>query len=88
MWCSDNFTCCRVPTCYSSSPPQLGLMMVHLVGPTSTATVIQRIIDEDTIAVNICEVPQTTGASGTSRRPGAEPTIQFGYCFRLKDGEG
>lgn len=77
-----------VTTAPPSPHPQLGLMMVHLVGPTSTATVIQRIIDEDTIAVNICEVPQTTGASGTSRRPGAEPTIQFGYCFRLKDGEG
>lgn len=62
--------------CVGTYQGDLGLMMVHLTSPAATATVIYRLLDDDTLAVSITEVP-----ASTVKR--AEPTVQYGYCFRL-----
>lgn len=69
--------------CLGTYQPDLGLLMVHLVGPgTTTATIVYRALDDDTLAVSITEVPAPAGASGAPLR---QPTLQFGYMFRVRD---
>lgn len=63
--------------CVGTYQGDLGLMMVHLTSPAATATVIYRLLDDDTLAVSITEVP----APAVHKR--GEPTIQYGYMFRL-----
>lgn len=65
--------------CVGTYQPDLGLMMVHLTAQTGSATVLYRLLDDDTLAVSITEVP------GARR---AEPSVQHGFMFRLPPQPG
>lgn len=60
--------------CYGMYQPDIGTLTVHLTG-TTNATLVYSLLDEDTMAVSITEVPPA------GKR--AAPVVQTGYMFRV-----
>lgn len=60
--------------CYGMYQPDIGTLTVHLTG-TTNATLVYAMLDEDTLAVSITEVPPA------GKR--AAPVVQTGLMFRV-----